>query len=203
MVQYNDFLTKIPAYFGQEHITVEVIDAICSQTTNIEDYPFAAAVEQNLLIYEGDTFRQVLNGPEKETALKVELCLALKDGPGVFVLKNAYPDISVIDQSTAIFHEIVAQEKAVGLGEGDHFGKNERIWNSIQKACVKNPDLFIDYYGNPILAISCEAWLGPFYQISAQMNNVTPGSKAQSMHRDYHLGFSRRRRWLAFRRMLR
>ena len=41
----------------------------------------------------------------------------------------------------------------------------------------------------PLLAIACEAWLGPNYQITAQMNNVKPGSSAQSVHRDYHLGF--------------
>jgi ectoine hydroxylase-related dioxygenase (phytanoyl-CoA dioxygenase family) len=179
----------LPPYFGEEHISIEAFEAIQAQTADIGDYPAAAAVEQNVLIYEGDTFRQTLSDLAREAALKAELCRALRDGPGVFVVKNAYPDTSVIDRSTAIFHEIVAEEKASGLGQGDHFGQNERIWNSIQKACLKDPDLFIDYYGNPILAIACEAWLGPFYQISAQMNDVKPGSKAQSMHRDYHLGF--------------
>jgi ectoine hydroxylase-related dioxygenase (phytanoyl-CoA dioxygenase family) len=189
MVRHNDPLSKLPPYFGEEHISIEAFEAIQAQTADIGDYPAAAAVEQNVLIYEGDTFRQTLSDLAREAALKAELCRALRDGPGVFVVKNAYPDTSVIDRSTAIFHEIVAEEKASGLGQGDHFGQNERIWNSIQKACLKDPDLFIDYYGNPILAIACEAWLGPFYQISAQMNDVKPGSKAQSMHRDYHLGF--------------
>jgi ectoine hydroxylase-related dioxygenase (phytanoyl-CoA dioxygenase family) len=192
MNQHDNTLSKLPPYFGEEHISIEAFEAIQAQTADIEDYPTAAVVEQNVLIYEGDTFRGALSDPVKEAALKAELCRALRDGPGVFVVKNAYPDTSVIDRSTAIFHEIVAEEKAAGLGQGDHFGENERIWNSIQKACLKDPELFIDYYGNPILAIACEAWLGPFYQISAQMNDVKPGSKAQSMHRDYHLGFQSR-----------
>jgi ectoine hydroxylase-related dioxygenase (phytanoyl-CoA dioxygenase family) len=189
MVQHDDSHSKLPPYFGEEHINIEAFEAIQGQTAGIEDYPAAAATEQNVLIYEGDTFRGALSDPVKEAALKAELCRALRDGPGVFVVMNAYPDTSVIDRSTAIFREIVAEEKAAGLGQGDHFGENERIWNSIQKACLKDPDLFIDYYGNPILAIACEAWLGPFYQISAQMNDVKPGGEAQSMHRDYHLGF--------------
>ena len=84
--------------------------------------------------------------------------------------------ILVMLDSTAIFREIVAEERAAGLGQGDHFGENERIWNSIQKACLKDPDLFIDYYGNPVLAIACQAWLGPFYQITAQMNSVKPAN---------------------------
>jgi ectoine hydroxylase-related dioxygenase (phytanoyl-CoA dioxygenase family) len=171
------------------HISIEDFDVICSQATNIDEYPFAASVEQNILIYEGETIRQALDDGQQEETLKTELCHALKDGPGVIIVKAAYPDTSVIDRSTEIFRGIVADEKASGQGKGDHFGSNERIWNAIQKACVKAPDLFIDYYSNPILAIACEAWLGPYYQISAQMNNVKPGNKAQAVHRDYHLGF--------------
>jgi ectoine hydroxylase-related dioxygenase (phytanoyl-CoA dioxygenase family) len=36
---------------------------------------------------------------------------------------------------------------------------------------------------------SRKAWLGPFYQMTAQLNVVNPGGAAQSPHRDYHLGF--------------
>ena len=35
----------------------------------------------------------------------------------------------------------------------------------------------------------CEAWLGPAYQMTAQVNLVRPGGAAQTAHRDYHLGF--------------
>jgi len=34
-----------------------------------------------------------------------------------------------------------------------------------------------------------EAWLGPNYQMTAQVNLVHPGGAAQLAHRDYHLGF--------------
>lgn len=33
------------------------------------------------------------------------------------------------------------------------------------------------------------AWLGPNYQVTAQVNIVHPGGEAQQAHRDYHLGF--------------
>ena len=36
---------------------------------------------------------------------------------------------------------------------------------------------------------ACEAWLGPNYQMTAQVNLVHPGGDAQQAHRDYHLGF--------------
>ena len=179
----------LPPFFSQSDLDIDAFAALCSLETNPDDYPFASDVQKNIPIYSGDTFRQAITDPQQEAKLKAELCRCLKDGPGAFAIQKAYTDVSIIDRMTAIFREIVAEEKASGLGQGDHFGKNERIWNSIQKAVVKDPDLCIDYYGNPILAVACEAWLGPYYQISAQMNNVKPGSKSQTAHRDYHLGF--------------
>ena len=189
MVQKNIVFPKLPAYFSQADISIQDFEMICAQQTSLADYPTAIAVEQNILIYDGAVLRKILTDEKQETALKAELCKALRDGPGVFIIKNAYPDKSVIDRSTEIFRQIVAEEKASGQGKGDHFGTNERIWNSIQKACIKNSDVFIDYYKNPLLAIACESWLGPYYQITAQMNNVKPHNNAQSVHRDYHLGF--------------
>jgi ectoine hydroxylase-related dioxygenase (phytanoyl-CoA dioxygenase family) len=45
------------------------------------------------------------------------------------------------------------------------------------------------YYANDIVAAVCQAWLGPGYQVTAQVNVVNPGGAAQTVHRDYHLGF--------------
>ncbi len=185
----QDYLSVQPAYFGAEDLRVEDLDAVCSKTTQLTDFPLAMSVEKNVLIYDGDTMRSQLNNPADEARLKAEWCHALREGPGVFVVKRGYPNTSIIDRSTDLFRVIVAEEKAKGQGQGDHFGKNERIWNAIEKVCLKDPNLFIDYYTNSILAIASESWLGPFYQITAQVNNVKPGSKAQSTHRDYHLGF--------------
>ena len=53
----------------------------------------------------------------------------------------------------------------------------------------KHPATFAAYYGNDIIALISEAWLGPAYQITSQLNVVNPGGAAQSAHRDYHLGF--------------
>ncbi len=179
----------IPAFFSLENANIADLDTLCSQATNLSDYAFADAVEKNIVIYDGGKVRQALTSPDQEVTLKAELTCCLNTGPGVFAVKNAYDDLDVIDQTTDLFLKIIAEEKASGQGQGDHFGQNERIWNSFQKACMRAPDLFIDYYGNPILALASTAWLGPYYQITAQVNNVKPGSAAQSAHRDYHLGF--------------
>lgn len=167
-------VTNSSSYFSEADMDIEAFNTLCSQSTNLADYPSATAVEQKILIYDRGVFDQALDNPQQEFALKDELCRALKDGPGVFIVKGAYTDLSVIDQTTEIFRGIVKEEKS-GDAKGDHFGSNERIWNSIQKACVKNPDAFISYYSNPVLAIACEAWLGPYYRITAQMNNVKIG----------------------------
>ncbi|MEM7802407.1 MAG: phytanoyl-CoA dioxygenase family protein [Chloroflexota bacterium] len=178
-----------PDYFDPASLKVDDLKALCAQTVNLDDYPYAVAVEKNILIYDGDRLRATVGDREKEQALKAELCRALKGGPGVFVIKKGFADKSLIDQHTALLQEIVAEEKEGSQGEGDHFGQNERVWNAIQKVCLKDPGAFLDYYSNPLIGIACEAWLGPHFQITAQMNNVKPGNKAQSSHRDYHLGF--------------
>ena len=182
-------MLNLPDYFDPQTMSVDELHTICSKTVELNDYPLAAAVESNILIYDGDALREMIGDGVKERALKEEMGRALRTGPGVFVIQRGFADGALIDQNTAILQEIVAEEKESSEGEGDHFGENERVWNSVQKVCVKNPAAFIDYYGNPLIGIACEAWLGPGYQMTAQMNNVKPGNKAQSAHRDYHLGF--------------
>ena len=52
-----------------------------------------------------------------------------------------------------------------------------------------NPANFSAYYSSHGIALAAEAWLGPAYQMTAQVNRVNPGGAAQTAHRDYHLGF--------------
>jgi ectoine hydroxylase-related dioxygenase (phytanoyl-CoA dioxygenase family) len=87
---------------------------------------------------------------------------------------------------------MIAAERAAGGGRNDHFatpGANSRVWNALEKLAVQDPEAFVDYYGNDILALVSTAWLGPGYQVTSQVNVVRPGGKAQEPHRDYHLGF--------------
>ena len=86
----------------------------------------------------------------------------------------------------------VDDEKLKSGGGADHFaaaGANDRIWNSLQKLCESSPDVFLRYFANVAIQAACEAWLGPNYQMTAQVNLVHPGGDAQQAHRDYHLGF--------------
>lgn len=176
-----------PPFHTPSDLDMAQVTTLCAQQTALADYPHAQTVAQNAVLYSATDLLAA-----DVLTIKTELNRCLKDGPGLLVVENAFPDESFLDRHTTLFAEIIAAEKAGGDHRGDHFaqpGANERIWNSMQKVCEKDPAAFIDYYANPILALLSESWLGPHYQLTAQVNIVKPGGQAQSPHRDYHLGF--------------
>ncbi|NWC77079.1 phytanoyl-CoA dioxygenase family protein [Pseudomonas sp. P7759] len=159
---------------------------LCAQQVNPEDYPLCAQVLNNVPIYQAQTLRNA----ERLTVMD-ELHRLFRDGPGVMVVRRAYEDLEVVDRHSQVFEAIFANEAAQGVA-ADHFakaGSNGRIWNSLQKAALESPASFVEYYANPLLGLIAEAWLGPSYQVTAQVNVVHPGGQAQQPHRDYHLGF--------------
>lgn len=182
-------LAALPAFFGDADLDLELFRALIARESDPAAHPHAASIEKNVPIYDGDAVRAALADPAQEASLRAEWCRVLRDGAGVLAIQGAFSDPAVIDRNTEAFQQIVAQELAAGGGDGDHFGNNQRIWNALQKVGLHDPEAFVDYYGNPVLALAATAWLGPGWQMTAQMNNVRPGSSAQSVHRDYHLGF--------------
>ncbi len=179
-------------YLKAEDCRLEDLATLCSQTVSLADYPFAADVQKNVLIYDCPTLLPALADPSDRRALMAEWAEAMLTGPGVLVLKGAEPDLAMIDAASAIFWHLIEEQNRAGTGGGDHFAKpgaNDRLWNSLEKHCLADPANFARYYANPFLAAISEAWLGPHYQITAQLNVVNPGGAAQSPHRDYHLGF--------------
>lgn len=179
-------------YLKAEDCRVEDLATLCSQKVSLADYPFAADVQKNVLIYDCPSLLPALDSPEDRRALMAEWAEAMLTGPGVVVLKRAEPDLATIDAASTIFWRLIEEQNRSGTGGGDHFAKpgaNDRLWNSLEKHCLADPANFARYYANPFLAAISEAWLGPHYQITAQLNVVNPGGAAQSPHRDYHLGF--------------
>lgn len=179
-------------FFDHSDLRLADLEAVCSRRTSPADYPSAQEIRQNIVIYDGQTVRSAAASPVSARALQSELHACLKDGPGVLVVRGAWSDLATLDAATAVFQQIIRQEATQAAHRGDHFaapGENERIWNALQKFCEQDADRFIDYYNNPVLALICEAWLGPGYQVTSQINVVKPGGSAQQAHRDYHLGF--------------
>lgn len=179
-------------YFDVESCELETFRKLTAQTIDPTSLRFVATVEKNVPIYSVADLQADLSDPVRRKALLVEWGRVLGELSGVLVLKRAYPDAAVLDEATAIFERII--EREANNVKADHFataGANDRIWNSLQKLCHEDADLFARYFGNVAISAVCEAWLGPFYQMTAQVNLVRPGGKAQEAHRDYHLGFQR------------
>ncbi|MEW1959536.1 phytanoyl-CoA dioxygenase family protein [Kineococcus sp. NPDC059986] len=181
-----------PLRFRETDCDVAEFARLVDRTTDLADYPHAADVRREVLVYDADALRRTTADPAGREEVEAELVQALTDGPGVVVFEGAYPDVSVVDRVSAVFDAVIADEKAAGTSKGDHFaaaGANDRVWNALEKLAVRDPEAFVDYYANDVLALVSTAWLGPGYQVTSQVNLVRPGGKAQDPHRDYHLGF--------------
>ncbi|MEU3144834.1 MULTISPECIES: phytanoyl-CoA dioxygenase family protein [unclassified Streptomyces] len=175
-----------PWLSGQD-CDLDAFRALVERTTDLAAHPHAAAVEQNVLLYDAD---RLALADRRE--VQAELVRALADGPGVVVVRGAFPDPAVVDRATAVFDALIAEQRATGATAGDHFAKpgaNDRVWNALEKAALYDPQAFADYYANDVIALVSAAWLGPGYQVTSQVNVVNPGGAAQTVHRDYHLGF--------------
>lgn len=180
------------AYFDEDSGSLRELAELTARRVDPAALDFASAVERNVPLYDMGALRHLLDDPARRRALMAEWAWVLGQGAGVLVLKGAWADTAPIDRATEVFERIIDREKAAGGGGADHFaaaGANDRIWNSLQKLCIEDPETFALYFANPALDAICEAWLGPFYQMTAQVNLVRPGGRAQSAHRDYHLGF--------------
>ncbi len=180
------------AYYDPDACNLQEFNALIDQSTRAEDVPYAAAIEKNIPVYDMKDLRPILEDAQTRRQLMAEWARVLSAGAGVVALKKTYADASVLDKATEIFERIITEEKQGKAGGGDHFaaaGSNDRIWNSLQKLCEAAPDVHLDYFANTGIAAVCEAWLGPNYQMTAQVNLVHPGGAAQQAHRDYHLGF--------------
>jgi ectoine hydroxylase-related dioxygenase (phytanoyl-CoA dioxygenase family) len=186
--------TRRPAARGwltEADCRIEDFRAVVEQATDLDDYPYADALEHNVLVYGPRLLRRAAT-PEGRLDVQAELARALADGPGIVVFKGAFDDTSVVDRASAVFDAMIAEQRAAGVTVGDHFAKpgaNDRVWGALDKFAIREPRLFADYYANDIIALVCEAWLGPNYQMTSQVNVVNPGGTAQLAHRDYHLGF--------------
>ena len=179
-------------WFSEADCRLEDLQALVEQETNLQNYPRAHCVEQNVLLYKGDQLRMLATRGTDRQSLQAELAGALMEGPGIVVFKAAFADSSLVDRASAVFQAILDEESASGVGRGDHFAKsgaNGRVWNALEKMALREPEAFADYYANDLIALASEAWLGPGYQLTSQVNLVYPGGDAQAPHRDYHLGF--------------
>jgi len=153
---------------------------------------YAAEVTQRIPVYDCKQLDGITRDASERAQLQAEWARVFHEGAGVLVLRQAFADTGPVDEATAVFESIIRSEREQGSQAADHFAKagaNDRIWNAQEKLCLRAPAVFAQYFSNPMLMMVSEAWLGPCYQMTSQVNVVRPGGAAQQAHRDYHLGF--------------
>ena len=181
-----------PGYYHSEECNLADFKKTIDQKLAIESVPHAKEIKKNIPIYDIEELQNIFQNDALKNDLMAEWAWVFRESSGVIVLRNAYRDTSAIDEATQLYEGIIADEKLKSGGGADHFaaaGANDRIWNSLQKLCESSPDVFLRYFANESIQAACEAWLGPNYQMTAQVNLVHPSGDAQQAHRDYHLGF--------------
>lgn len=172
--------------------SVDDMSRLVEVDTPAEMVPLAMDISANIPLYDAAVVRSSLDDRDGLMAMMAEWNRVLSTGPGIVVFKGAYEDGALVDDVTRVLGSIITTEEEQAAGSGDHFapaGANSRIWNAHEKLCVADPQLFARYNANPIIPLISRAWLGPHYQITTQVNVVRPGGKAQTCHRDYHMGF--------------
>ncbi|MEO9576321.1 MAG: phytanoyl-CoA dioxygenase family protein [Tateyamaria sp.] len=178
-------------YYTEADCQIDEFNELIAEPLDASKLHFASEIVNNLPVYSSVDTNAALGNPADRAALMAEWAQVIDDLSGAVVIKGAVPDLEAVDQATTVFEQIIADERASNSG-GDHFGErgaNDRIWNSLQKLCLRAPDVFARYFAAPSVAAVSEAWLGPWYQMTTQVNLVRRGGKAQTCHRDYHLGF--------------
>ena len=171
---------------------LDTFRVLTDRQTRPADAPLAADIQHNIPIYDGAVVNTAAEEKTARHTLLSEWTDVLANGAGILVIKNGLSDHAVIDRASQIFSDIITAEKTASGGGGDHFAKagaNDRVWNALEKHCLCDADNFARYYAAHAIAMAAEAWLGPGYQMTAQVNRVNPGGAAQNPHRDYHLGF--------------
>src|SRR6185312_14284275 len=122
-------------WLAADSCNIDEFAALIERTTNKADYPFAAGVVENVLVYDRADVLKAAAQPESRKALLAEWVEAMMTGPGIVAFRGAFANTAAIDRSTEIFHAIIAEQHASGTGGGDHFAKpgaNDRIWNALE-----------------------------------------------------------------------
>lgn len=179
-------------WLSEADCSLDAFRCLVERVTDPATVPHARTVMSNVPVYDGDDVRRIARDEPARRALMAEWVDVMLNGPGILVFQRAFADPAVVDTATAAFEAMIAEQRASNTNAGDHFAKpgaNDRVWNALEKQCLRDPAGFARYYANEVIALVSEAWLGPNYQITSQVNVVNPGGEAQSPHRDYHMGF--------------
>ena len=78
--------------FTEADCSITDFAALVDQTCELVDYPYATAVEQNVVVYDAGALRAAVASPARRLEVEAELVMALTTGPGVVALRGAFDD---------------------------------------------------------------------------------------------------------------
>ena len=183
---------RATVWLDEHDCDIDAFKRHIDQETQKADYSQADEIVGNIPVYDGDALRRAMADEGDGREIMAEWNRSFQSGPGIVAIRRAYTDTALVDAVTEELNAIIAQEEAGNSGKGDHFaaaGANSRVWNAHEKLCIRAPELYARYNANELIRRAAESWLGSGYQITTQVNVVRPGGKAQTAHRDYHMGF--------------
>ena len=143
-------------WLSAEECHLEDFRSLVERTTDRADYPFASEVAANVRSYDGAAVRRAAASPDSRRALLAEWVDAMTDGPGIVVFRGAFADCTALDAASEQFRAMIDEQHAGNTGGGDHFAKpgaNDRVWNALEKLCLRAPEVFAAYYGNEVIAL--------------------------------------------------
>ena len=121
-------------YLSRDECNLAEVSKSLDRELRQNEVPLAHDIINNVPIYDVSK----INFLSDTKSLRAEWANVLHKSAGVIVLKNAYPNTSFIDTATAVYENIIADEKAASGDKANHFaasGANDRIWHSAQKLC--------------------------------------------------------------------
>ena len=180
------------SFLDKENADFVKFQKIFNRKTLSNEVTLAIDIQKNIPLYDGSFINKAAIEKSSRKQVLNEWAAVLRKGAGIIIIKRGITDLEIISRATEIFTNLIDSEKLKAGGGGDHFAKagaNDRIWNALEKHCLNDSKNFAHYYSSFSIHLAAEAWLGPSYQMTAQVNRVNPGGEAQKPHRDYHLGF--------------
>jgi ectoine hydroxylase-related dioxygenase (phytanoyl-CoA dioxygenase family) len=181
-----------PVWLDSSSCSLEEFQACVERETRKADVPLASDIVSNIPVYDASDVRRGAGDAGKSRDFMAEWHRVFLSGAGIVIVRNTYENLELVDRVTGILDRLMVEEREGSGGRGDHFaaaGSNSRLWNAHEKLCLADAEAFVLYNANPIIPLVSRAWLGPHFQITTQVNVVHPGGKAQTCHRDYHMGF--------------
>src|SRR3954470_16266517 len=91
-------------WLTEDDCDLDAFRSLVEQGTDPHGLPSAERIEHGVPLYDSDRIRGLTATPEGRRSGQDELVRALLGGPGVVVLRRAYPDPAVVDRASGAFN---------------------------------------------------------------------------------------------------